>query len=230
MNIVLFGPPGAGKGTQARILQDKYNLAHLSTGDMCRDEVKKGTSVGKEIKDIMDSGRFPSDEIILSLFEKRLGDLKGQGVILDGIPRTLNQAQKIKEIFAKLGRTLDLVIQIAVNDEQLIDRLSHRFICKTCGSSYTEEIHPQIQGQCDKCSNHDFFRRPDDEPTAIKTRLEVYNEQTKPLIKFYTDEGKLKVIDGMGSLEYVTSQIESQLNQLQVLTSNAGCLYSAKEK
>jgi adenylate kinase len=229
MNIILLGPPGAGKGTQSRIIQDKYNLVHISTGDMCRDEVKRASPIGKEIQQIMDSGRFPSDEIILSLFENHLKELKGQGVILDGIPRTLNQAQKIKDIFARLGRTVDGVIQIAVDDEELIQRLSHRYICRTCGASYTEEIHPHVQGECDKCSSHDFFRRPDDEPDAIRTRLEVYNEQTKPLIKFYAEEGKLKVIDGMGSVDAVTVEIESHLSQFQVLTSKSGCLYSAQD-
>ncbi|MBY0501422.1 MAG: adenylate kinase [Alphaproteobacteria bacterium] len=229
MNIVLLGPPGSGKGTQARLIQERYNLALIGTGDILREEIKKGSSLGREIKDIMEEGRYPSDDIILAIFEKRLKGLKEKGTILDGVPRTLNQAKKVDEIFARLGRKLDAVIHLAVNDEELVKRLSHRFLCRTCGTPYTNEFSTKIEGVCDKCSGREFIRRLDDEPDAIKTRLEVYNEQTKPLLGYYSATNRLTVVDGMKPVKDVTAQIESLLGKLQVLTSNSGCLYSAQD-
>lgn len=229
MNVVLLGPPGSGKGTQARLLQERYNLALIGTGDILREEVKKGSSLGLEIKNIMDEGKYPSDDIILTIFENRLKDLKDQGAILDGVPRTLNQAKKVDELFARVGRKLDALIHLAVNDEELVRRLSSRYLCKTCGTTYTNEIPPKIQDVCDKCSGHEFMRRLDDEPEAIKTRLEVYNEQTKPLLDYYSTTNRLQIVDGMKPVKEVLAQIESLLGESQVLTSNSGCLYSAQD-
>jgi adenylate kinase len=209
MNIILLGKPGAGKGVQARLLQDRYHMARISTGDLLRDEVKRQTPIGLQVKEAMDAGLLPSDDIVFQIFENRLMQVKEQGVILDGIPRNLNQAQKIDEIFKRLGIVLDAVVQISVDDDELIHRLSTRVICKKCGTSYSAELTTRIEGICDKCGSGDLVRRPDDEPDAIKTRLDVYNEQTKPLIEYYSKTDRLRVVDGMKPVEEVSAQIES---------------------
>lgn len=227
MNIILLGPPGAGKGTQARMLQDSHHLELISTGDILREEIKLGTEVGLQVKQTMEEGRYPSDDLILTIFGNRLKKVKEKGLILDGIPRTLNQAQKVDEYFEHLGILIDAVIQISVDDAELIRRLSTRFICKTCSAPYTAEILPRVEGVCDMCSGREFIRRPDDEPEAVRTRLDVYNEQTKPLLQYYSETGRLRVVDGMKPVEEVRVQIESLLREEEVLTSNSGSLYSA---
>lgn len=229
MNIILFGPPGAGKGTQARLLQERHNLALISTGEILREEIKRKSPLGLQIKETMDSGRFPSDEIILQIFSERLGKVQDRGIILDGIPRTLNQAQRIDEIFEGLGIAIDAVIQLVVDDQVLIKRLSARMICSNCGATYTDEVSPQREGVCDKCGESAFTRRPDDEPEAVKTRLHIYNDQTKPLIDYYLQSHRLSVVDGMKSVEGVYDQIEALLGQLRILTRKSGCLYSAQD-
>jgi len=211
MNIILLGPPGAGKGTQARMLQKGHELALISTGEILKEEIKRETPLGLQVKEAVELGRFPSDEIILRIFEDHLQQLKGQGMILDGVPRTLNQAQTIDKLFAGLGIKLDAVIQLSVDEDELITRLSHRMVCKTCQTSYTPELPPQREGICDKCEGTEFIRRPDDEPEAIKTRLDIYNEQTKPLVQYYTQTNRLKSVDGMKSVQEVNAQIESLL-------------------
>ncbi|MBP6952428.1 MAG: adenylate kinase [Alphaproteobacteria bacterium] len=229
MNVILFGPPGAGKGTQARLLQEHYHLALISTGDILREEIKKETLLGLQIKETMDSGKFPSDEIILKIFRERLQKFKDQGVILDGLPRTLNQAQKIDESFEHFGLQVDAVIQLVVEDDELIKRLSSRRICKNCGASYTPEVPPKQENVCDKCSGHEFIRRPDDEPEVLQTRLQVYNEQTRPLIDYYFKTHRLMTVDGMKSVKEVNAQVISLVEKLQVLTRKSGCLYSAQD-
>jgi adenylate kinase len=230
MNIILFGPPGAGKGTQARLIQEQYHLDLIATGEILREEVKKSSVIGLKVKEIMEAGGFTTDDIILEIFEERLKQCKGQGIILDGIPRTLNQAQKIDEIFKRLGLDLDVVIQLTVDEKELVKRLSHRFLCKDCGAAYTTpEKPPRVEGVCDICSSHEFVRRPDDEADAVKTRLDVYNKQTKPLLDYYSATHRLKAVDGMKSVEEVNAQIESLMGELQLLTRSSGCLYSAKD-
>lgn len=227
MNIILFGPPGSGKGTQARILKDAHQLEVISTGEILKEEIKGKTPLGLELKETIESGRFPSDDIILHVFENHLKAIKGRGVILDGVPRTLNQAQKIDNLFEKLGLELNVVVQLAVDDEEIVKRLSNRMVCKDCHASYTLEVPPRIEGVCDRCSGHEFIRRPDDEPDAIKTRLDIYNAQTKPLLQYYSQTNRLRVVDGMRPVEEVNIQIESLLGDLEVLTTKSGCLYSA---
>jgi len=227
MNIILFGPPGAGKGTQARMLQERHRLALISTGDILKEEIKRKTPLGLQVKETIEAGRFPADEIILRIFEEYLKEVKDQGMVLDGVPRTLNQAQKIDNLFKGLGLELDVVVQLAVDDDEIVKRLSNRMVCKTCHASYTPEVPPRVEGVCDKCSGREFIRRPDDEPEAVKTRLDIYNEQTKPLLQYYSQTGRLRLVDGMQSVEKVSAQIESLLRDEQVLTSKSGCLYSA---
>lgn len=229
MNLILFGPPGAGKGTQARLIKERHELALIATGDILREEIKKKSSLGLQVEKIMAEGRFPSDEIILKIFEEFLENIKEQGVILDGLPRTLNQAQKIDQTFKNLGRTLDLVIQFSVDEDELVKRLSSRIVCKKCSTPYTEDFPSHPEGVCYKCSGQDFVRRPDDEPEAVKTRLKVYNDQTKPLIEYYSNQGILQVVDGMKSVAEVNAQIEALLGATQVLTRKSGCLYSAQD-
>lgn len=214
MNIILLGPPGAGKGTQARMLQDSHQLELISTGDILREEIKLGTAIGLKVKETIDEGRFPSDDLILLVFENRLTQVTGKDLVLDGIPRTLNQAQKMDTLFERLGIYLDGVIQIAVDDKELIRRLSQRVICKTCNAPYTAELPPRVEGICDKCGGVEFIRRPDDEPEAIKTRLDIYNEQTKPLLQYYSQTDRLKVVDGMKAVKEVNAQIESLLRDV----------------
>lgn len=214
MNIILLGPPGAGKGTQARMLQHSHHLVIISTGEILKEEIKKGTALGLQVKETIESGRFTTDDIILQIFEEHVKKAKENGMILDGVPRTLNQAQKIDKLFEDLGLDLNFVIQLAVDDEEMIRRLSHRMVCKTCHTSYTLELPPQREGMCDKSSGHEFIRRPDDEPEAIKTRLDIYNEQTKPLLQYYSQTNRLKVVDGMKTVKEVNAQIESLLRDV----------------
>lgn len=213
MNIILLGPPGAGKGTQARMLQMGHDLALISTGEILKEEIKRETPLGLKVKETVELGRYPSDDIILRIFEDHLQEVKGQGMILDGVPRTLNQAEKIDKLFETLGLELDAVIQLTVDDEELVKRLSNRMVCKVCQASYTSEVPPRREGICDKCGTTEFIRRHDDEPEAIKTRLGVYNEQTKPLIHYYSQTNRLKVVDGMKSVKEVNAQIESLLRE-----------------
>jgi adenylate kinase len=214
MNIVLLGPPGAGKGTQARLLQAKHQLSLISTGEILKEEIKNKTPLGLQVKEAIEAGKFISDDLLLHVFEDHLKTVTGQGMILDGVPRTLNQAQKIDELFEKLGIAVDVAIQLDVNDKELINRLSKRVVCKTCHTSYTAELPPRVSGVCDKCQGTEFIRRPDDEPEAIKTRLDIYNEQTKPLIQYYSHSNRLKVVDGMQSVEDVKQQIESLIEDV----------------
>lgn len=213
MNLILLGPPGAGKGTQARMLQEAHQLEILSTGEILKDEIREKTPLGVQIKEIIESGRFLSDDIILQIVEDRVKKAKekGVGMILDGVPRTINQAEKIDQLFKELGLDLDIAIQFALDDEEIVKRLSHRIVCKTCHTSYTMELPPRQKGVCDKCSGHEFIRRPDDEPEAVKTRLDIYNEQTKPLLNYYAQTNRLKVVEGMKSVQEVNAQIDSLL-------------------
>ena len=207
MNLILLGPPGSGKGTQARLLQEQYHLTLIATGEILREEVCKGTPLGLEVKEKMDAGEYLSDDIILRVFEERLLQLGDKGVILDGVPRTLNQAQKIDDMFNRLGLEINGIIQLAVDDKELIKRISSRMACKACGASYSHH-----KTTCDKCSGTEFMRRKDDDPETVKTRLDVYNEQAKPLIDYYSTSNRLKVIDGMQSVEDVYKHIEKILS------------------
>jgi len=214
-NIILLGPPGAGKGTQARHLADSLGLVQISTGDILRGEIEKDSEVGRQVKDIMASGKFPSDDLIMEILERRLQEPDcSRGVILDGVPRTLNQAEAVDALFKRLGRHIDYVIELSVDDEKLIKRLSSRFTCKTCGESYNEETKPlKVVDICDVCGGHEFVRRPDDKAEVVKTRLDVYHDQTRPLIAFYAQSNRLVVVDGMQDIESVRNSLEMILRK-----------------
>ena len=211
MNIVLLGPPGSGKGTQAKRLEERHHLAHLATGDMLRAATLSGSALGARVKAIMDRGDLVPDDVMIEMIRLRTTepDCAG-GFILDGFPRTVPQAEALDRMLAERGLALDVVIEIEVDEAALIDRISGRFTCKNCGASYHDRYHrPKAEGVCDGCGGHEFLRRPDDQPEAIKTRFAVYRRQTAPILPYYRAKGILETIDGMGEMDAVTQAIEA---------------------
>ena len=215
MNIILLGPPGAGKGTQAKRLQEKYGLVQLATGDMLRAERASGSELGRRVQTIMDAGNLVSDDIMIALIANRIGG-SGQGFILDGFPRTVPQAEALDTMLAHKGLKLDRVIEMTVDETALVDRLAGRFTCAKCGASYHDRNNrPKQEGVCDVCGSADFIRRADDRPDAVKTRLDAYRRQTAPILPYYRGKGILTQIDGMADIDDVTRQIESVLADLR---------------
>ncbi|HXS39963.1 MAG TPA: adenylate kinase [Stellaceae bacterium] len=212
MNILLLGPPGAGKGTQAKRLEERYGMIQLSTGDMLRAERASGSALGRQVQAIMDAGKLVSDDIMIALIASRIAGLKGKGFILDGFPRTVPQAQALDDMLEKNGIALDRVIELTVDEDALIDRISGRFSCKSCGASYHDRYHqPKQPGRCDICGSTDFVRRPDDTAETVKARLEAYRDQTAPILPYYRAKGLLRSIDGMAEIDAVAQQIETIL-------------------
>jgi adenylate kinase len=213
MRLILLGPPGAGKGTQAQRLVEKYGIPQLSTGDMLRAAVAAETEVGKRAKAVMDAGKLVSDDIVNAIVSERIDqDDCRKGFILDGYPRTLVQADAVEQMLAAKGLGLSVVIEMRVDDELLVDRIAGRYTCANCGAGYHDTNHqPKTPGVCDKCGSTEFKRRPDDKAETVQTRLQAYYKETSPLIGYYHCKGKLKSLDGMASMDDVTAQIEAIL-------------------
>ncbi|NQU60012.1 MAG: adenylate kinase [Rhodospirillales bacterium] len=213
MNLILLGPPGAGKGTQAKRLQDGYGLVQLSTGDMLRAEVASGSYLGKQAKEVMDSGGLVSDELIINMISGRIDkdDCKA-GFILDGFPRTTPQAEALDSMLQDKGLTIDHVIEMTVDDDAMVTRITGRFSCSNCGAGYHDEFQKtEKDGVCDKCDGTEFTRRADDNAETVRTRLEAYHEQTAPILTYYREKGVMESVDGMALIDDVTEQLNALL-------------------
>ena len=209
-----MGPPGAGKGTQAKRLEQAHGLAQLSTGDMLRAAVAAGTEVGRRAKATMDAGGLVSDAIVVAIIEDRIAapDCAG-GFILDGFPRTLAQAEALDAMLARRDRKIDRVIEMEVDDAALIERISGRFSCAKCGAAYHDRFNrPKVEGVCDFCGGTEFVRRKDDNAETVAARLAAYHAQTAPLLPYYAERGALRAVDGMAEIDGVTRQIEQALD------------------
>ncbi len=214
MNIILLGPPGAGKGTQARKLVDERGMVQLSTGDMLREARTSGTEMSKVVAEVMDRGDLVTDEIVISLIEEKLGEGAAGGFIFDGFPRTLAQADALESLLERLGDRLDVVIEMQVDNAALVARIVGRFTCANCGEVYHEVTRrPKQEGVCDVCSGTDFKRRADDTEEALKNRLMEYYKKTSPLVGYYYAKGALRTIDGLGEIDNVAAELSSALKQ-----------------
>ncbi|QIK79314.1 adenylate kinase [Sphingomonas piscis] len=213
MNIILLGPPGAGKGTQAQRLVAERGMVQLSTGDMLRSAVAKETPVGLKAKAVMEAGELVSDAIVSALIGEHLDGSDGKGAIFDGFPRTKHQAEALEILLAERGRKLDHVVELEVNEEALVDRITGRFSCASCGTGYHDTFkQPKVEGTCDVCGAHEFKRRPDDNEQTVRTRMAEYRAKTAPILPYYEDKGLVRRVDGMASVDAVAAQIDSILD------------------
>ncbi|MFZ5748215.1 MAG: adenylate kinase [Pseudomonadota bacterium] len=214
MNIILLGPPGAGKGTQASRLEKERGMVQLSTGDMLRAAVKAGTPVGLKAKAVMEAGELVSDAIVSGIIGERLDMADtATGAIFDGYPRTTAQAASLDALLAERGRKLDYVIELVVDEEALVDRVTGRFTCAKCGEGYHDRYKlPKVEGVCDICGSTEFKRRPDDNAETVRTRMAEYRAKTAPILPFYEEKGLVRRVDGMAEIAEVGSQIDAILD------------------
>ena len=213
MKIVLLGPPGAGKGTQAQRLQESFGLKHLSTGDMLRAEVASSSPIGTQAKAIMERGELVPDQILIDMIAERTKQPDAaRGILLDGFPRTVAQAEALDRMLASRGQKLDRVIQLVVDNDAMVERIAGRYACAKCGAGYHDTNRkPKTAGVCDSCGGSQFVRRPDDKPETVRTRLEAYDRQTAPLLPYYKSRGVLSEVDGMAAIDEVTRRIGTLL-------------------
>ncbi|OFI47461.1 adenylate kinase [Floricoccus penangensis] len=210
MNLLIMGLPGAGKGTQAETIVETYGVKHISTGDMFRAAMKNETPMGQLAKQYIDQGKLVPDDVTNGIVKERLAesDIKESGFLLDGYPRTIEQAYALDEMLKELGIELDAVIDIEVNPDILVDRLSGRYICRTCGATYHKIFNPtKVEGTCDKCGGHDFYQREDDKPETVKNRLDINIEQGQPILEHYSNLGLVKEVNGEQDIEKVSEDI-----------------------
>ena len=213
LNIILLGPPGAGKGTQAARLQAARGMIQLSTGDMLREARASGSPIGEKVKAIMDAGELVSDAIVTALIAERLDASADKGAIFDGFPRTRAQAEALDLLLSERGRTLDHVIELAVDEEALVTRITGRFTCAKCGTGYHDSFRPtRVPGVCDVCGSTEFKRRPDDNEQTVRTRMEEYRAKTAPILPFYEAKKLVRRVDGMAPVEQVGAEIDAILD------------------
>ncbi len=216
MRLILLGPPGSGKGTQAKRLVEEHNIPQLSTGDMLRAAAAAGSDTGKRAKAIMDAGKLVSDDIVNAIVSERIDQADcANGFILDGYPRTLPQADAVETMLLEKGTQLDAVVELRVDDDAMVERIAGRYTCSNCGAGYHDTLKmPSKTGVCDKCGGAEFKRRPDDNAEAMRTRLQVYYKETSPLIGYYYAKGLLRPVDGMAEIEAVGIEIAAVLGSL----------------
>ncbi|WP_170608234.1 adenylate kinase [Ruegeria arenilitoris] len=208
--LILLGPPGAGKGTQARMLEDEFGLVQLSTGDLLRAAVAAGTEAGKAAKAVMEAGELVGDEIVIAILRDRLAEPDcAKGVILDGFPRTTVQAQALDQLLSETGQKISAAISLEVDDAEMVTRISGRYTCSMCGEGYHDTFKvPVAEGKCDKCGHAEFTRRADDNAETVASRLAAYHEQTAPLISYYQDHGVLKGLNARGNIEEIAGNLK----------------------
>jgi len=212
MNIILIGPPGSGKGTQAKILEQRDGLKQLSSGDMLRDAVSEGTEIGQKAKSYMEAGELVPDDLVVEIVTDQIEKQGDKGFVLDGFPRNVHQAEVLDQMLEERGRRINRVLVIEVSDDRLVERVSGRFTCSNCGEGYHDTFkQPAVDGVCDKCGSTEFTRRPDDNAETVRNRLEVYHDQTKPLIDYYEAQDKVRRIDGEQPIEDVTQALEKAM-------------------